>query len=476
MPGVSCAGPVIDLGPPDAGGDRDGGDPGSDAPAGGGPPTSPPDINLPEAGATAAPDTPFAQCASEAHAAEDVPLDLLLLLDSSGSMIEAAGMRSRWVTAQTSLRAFIADPRSAGLGVGLLFFPQDKACTTDCDCVGVDLGRSYCQAPAICAGPGGPAPDAVGCGPAPVAAGMNARLPACPALTTCAPAGRCAGSGALCTTIGQDCAMGGGACTALPKICSFTTPQVECEPEGYRSPNVAIASLPGAEPALVRTLMAKQPVGGTPMGPAVRGALEHLRARLVANPGRKVALILVSDGLPSPCDNDMNPGDIASIEGSVRTAATGASPIGTHVIGVFTPGELLQAQATLNRVAAAGGSGEAIVLTSNDDLAPRLLEALSQIRGAALACEYKIPAAAGGQLDFGKVNLRYTASTGPESLPYVERAERCDSARGGWHYDVVPAAATPTRVVVCPSTCRRFRSDQKARIELVFGCATEIVR
>jgi hypothetical protein len=268
--------------------------------------------------------------------------------------------------------------------------------------------------------------------------------------------------------------MGGGPCTATPKFCTFTDPEVECQTGLYEKPAVSISALPTGQAELVRTLMAKQPNGGTPMGPAVTGVLKHLREHLAANPGRKAVMILASDGLPSACtDQD----DVPGIEANLRAAFTQAPAITTYVIGVFAPRELAGAKPTLDRLAMAGGSTEAIVLTATDDLTQRLQDALNQIRGAALACEYKIPAAmAGRQLDFGKVNLRYTSGATQESLPYVERADRCDPARGGWYYDVSPATGTPTKVVVCAATCQRFKADQQAQVDLVFGCATETIR
>jgi hypothetical protein len=59
--------------------------------------------------------------------------------------------------------------------------------------------------------------------------------------------------------------------------------------------------VPANQADLVRAVLAKNPVGSTPMGPAVRGVLTQLRAHLAANPGRKVALVLVGDGLPGGC-------------------------------------------------------------------------------------------------------------------------------------------------------------------------------
>src|SRR4051812_30860580 len=59
-----------------------------------------------------------AVCAYETRMAKQVPLDLLLVLDRSSSMVGA-----KWAQAVSGLSAFLRDPASAGLGVGLQFFP-----------------------------------------------------------------------------------------------------------------------------------------------------------------------------------------------------------------------------------------------------------------------------------------------------------------------------------------------------------------
>jgi len=226
--------------------------------------------------------------------------------------------------------------------------------------------------------------------------------------------------------------------------------------------------LPMSLLSLTRGLTLKGPSGGTPMGPAVRGVLGHLRAHLAANPGRKAVLVLASDGLPGNCQRNQIP-DIAA---DLAEAFAGTPSIPTYVIGVFTPMELDDAQPQLNQLAMGGGTNTAFVLSATDDLNMRLLEALNQIRGSALACEYTIPDSQSGSLDFGKVNVRYTGSAGPEDILYVEQMDRCDPQRGGWYYDVHPSMGRPQRVLVCPATCARFKNDQSAQVELVFGCAT----
>jgi hypothetical protein len=272
--------------------------------------------------------------------------------------------------------------------------------------------------------------------------------------------------------VGQACPTGAGICEAIPKTCTVSLFQnTECEEPQYEMPTVSIDVLPAGVPALTRALNRKSPSGGTPMGPAIRGVMKHLQARLQANPGRKVALVLASDGLPGNCTRN----DIPSIAMDLNAAFMATSSIPTYVIGVFSRTEVATAQPQLDQLAMGGGTTNAFILTATDDPNMRLLDALNTIRGAALACEYMIPTPAKGDLDFSKVNVRYTSTGGPENIPYVERMDRCDPMRGGWYYDVHPGMGKPSRVMVCPATCARFKTEKSSQVELVFGCATSVI-
>src|SRR5882724_3839423 len=72
-------------------------------------------------------------CAAEVSAAEIVPLDLYIMLDVSGSMLEGTSMFdatgtaiTKWSAIKGALENFIADDASNGLGVGLQYFPLNK--------------------------------------------------------------------------------------------------------------------------------------------------------------------------------------------------------------------------------------------------------------------------------------------------------------------------------------------------------------
>jgi hypothetical protein len=140
--------------------------------------------------------------------------------------------------------------------------------------------------------------------------------------------------------------------------------------------------------------------------------------------------------------------------------------------------EAAQVGSQLDRLAAAGGTGKAFVVMTGSDLNQKLQDAFNQIRGAALVCEFKIPAPDGGAIDFQKVNVRYTAGAGtgaPEDLFYVGKAERCDPVRGGWYYDVDSGGGVPSIIKTCDASCRHFQADASGRVDLVFGCATQVI-
>ena len=69
-----------------------------------------------------------ANCGSDTHEAMTVPLSLFVLLDQSGSMTLDG---NRWAPVTAALKAFIAGPSLAGVGVGLQYFPLGATVTSD---------------------------------------------------------------------------------------------------------------------------------------------------------------------------------------------------------------------------------------------------------------------------------------------------------------------------------------------------------
>jgi hypothetical protein len=97
--------------------------------------------------------------------------------------------------------------------------------------------------------------------------------------------------------------------------------------------------------------------------------------------------------------------------------------------------------------------------------------ATAVVNSSQIPCIYDIPDS-GSEIDFGKVNVEYTADANgmPEGIFNVPGAADCD-ASGGWYYD---APANPTQILLCPTTCTAVQSSSDGSVSVKFGCATKI--
>lgn len=93
-------------------------------------------------------------------------------------------------------------------------------------------------------------------------------------------------------------------------------------------------------------------------------------------------------------------------------------------------------------------------------------------KGSKPSCELALPTPSQGTLDPGKVNVRITDATGTTDLYKVASSSACDQS-GGWYYD---DPVTPTKVILCPSSCQAAEKAGVAtgnvKIEVLFGCVT----
>ncbi len=394
-------------------------------------------------------------CAATTQTATLVPLDMYIMLDTSGSMLEATSSGvTKWNAVKGAFTAFFQDAGSNGMGVGLQYFPlynpgNPASCTTSADC-----------------GIYGPcANKACNSGPNLVFCANNQDCFS----GSCVDVGYCANSRAThCLNIGGTCNNGLGTCTALTTAhCANSS--VSCNTAAYGTPAVNIGVLPSTSQALIDSMNAKPPVGGTPTAAALTGAVDQAKSYATANPTHKVVAVLATDGLPTLC----NPTDFNGISNIASTAFNGSPSIPTFVIGVFA-GNDMTAKTNLDMLASAGGTNQAFIVDTSTNVEQAFLQALNAIRGQKLACEYLIPTPPAGQtLDYGKVNVEHTpmGSATPTTIYYVGDASKCDPTTGGWYYDVDPASGgTPTKIQICPATCAVF--DAGGQIQIALGCAT----
>jgi hypothetical protein len=424
--------------------------------------------------ATAETGGPDSACFSMPTLAQPVPLDLYVLMDSSLSMNETttAGT-SKWNDVRTAMGTFFDN--SPGLGVGLKFFPGvqsgvPESCTGD----GVDQACGNfgpCDRRKTCVGNMGtttnPLPlctSAATCG-----TGACALVQECPGppVTYCAE-----GPMAAATNACDPCRTFNGYCH-LRDICM---------PNFYATPDVTVGMLPLAAQGLKNALMAKSPAGYTPTGPALTGALMFARQRLTSMPTRRIAVVLVTDGLPGGFltgipPAECTPSDVAGIAtlASGPQGAGGAPPILTFVIGVFAPGMAAQtAQTNLDMLATAGGTAPAVVINTGQDVTAALQNALKSVQSKAIACEYQVPSQG---VDFKKVNVQFTNGAGTTVTPIGHApidgtdGSGCD-ARGGWYYDRDPMSGAPTKITACPATCTMLQTDLDGKVDVVLGCPT----
>ncbi len=231
---------------------------------------------------------------------------------------------------------------------------------------------------------------------------------------------------------------------------------LDCNPSSFAAPSVPLALISENGPELVAAMDRVTPGGLTPTVPALQGAISYARSSAQANRGRATAVVLVTDGFPTQCDNEPD-----HISQAALTGYQSPEHIRTFVIGV---GDV--AKFNLDNYARSGGTKSAY-LTDAGDVTTTFVSALNNITNRALACEYQLPPPPEGmKLDTTKVQVVYTPASGdPEEVPSIPSLSDCaKNPNGGWYYDDIDS---PSKISVCPCTCSRL---QAGRVDVRLGC------
>lgn len=401
----------------------------------------------------------FKGCATDQKKASTLPLDLYVMFDTSGSMATlVAPNKTKYQAATEALIEFAKDQGSAGIGMGLQFFPLPPAgvpqsCTSSADCPGNSgpCSVKVCQNGAIkyCNNAG----DCGANGPC-----VTAETCSLQTNTYCSPAGDPCGNDAKsgfdqgdCATVTKGYCTGGDSCVAAD----------------YATPAVPIGTLPGSVAAIQSALAAKSVQSATPTSAALQGAVTAASNYAQANAGHVVVVVFLTDGLPQGCDENID-----NISNIAATGRNGTPSIKTFVIGVFGDAEKAAAQANLDKIADKGGSSKAFIVGANTQTTADFLKAMNTVRGSALPCEYNIPQPASGTPDYEQLNIQRTDPGGKKSVfGYVKSESGCGN--GGWYYDTDPAAGKPTKIILCPSTCTDVKSGG-GQVDVVIGCKTVV--
>jgi len=272
-----------------------------------------------------------------------------------------------------------------------------------------------------------------------------------------------------------------------------------CDVATYENPDVPMTALPspafgavldGYEEEVGDPLAGGNWRGGTPTLAAVQGisaSLDQLRA---SQPEAAFAMILVTDGLPIGCPD-------AEID-AVADAITDlyAEGVPTYVIGIQnpteppaelppgwadwgecasgpgggdTPCEPEQNLDALGQLAEAGGTGEALLLDTDDPTATQeeLTASLLAIAEATVSCEVTIPPHPTEGESFEPDKIDVIAGIGGEEVR-LEYDETCEIELA-WHYD---DEENPTLIELCPGTCETVQADPAGSLTVQFLCET----
>jgi hypothetical protein len=470
--------------------------------------------------------TMIQECAGDVEMGKPVPVDVYVMLDISGSMLDPSGSSgmTKWDAVRSALDAFFGDAASAGLSVAIQYFPlrtpgTPTSCASDADCgaAGPCLLDVCQQTPGVfvaCTPSADPA-DLAPCsnavqrddGPCTNSV-CHLSGKACTSDTDCQTTqaslgkclqfGACAGDPTLSCGIsnpGHDqpgCGADGSAGMCLAVTSSFCVHETLCDPDAYATPAVDFLSLPDTAMALNNSIAAQMPSGDTPSRQALLGAIAHARARAAANVGHSVVIVLATDGLPTDCTGgrEVSGQSDAALQDVVAVTAEGFTPklgtdasIQTFVIGVFTPTESTSAQTNLDQIAKAGGTDHAFVVSADANVQQDFLKALNAIRAARLACEFQIPQpSSGAHVDIHQVNVELVtgvsdgsagsgATSGTQKELFYVTPDGCTGAADEWHYDQEPK---PTKLVACPKTCDALKAATNAQVSVKLGCMTHV--
>jgi len=232
------------------------------------------------------------------------------------------------------------------------------------------------------------------------------------------------------------------ACDALP--CS--NPRV---PLG----TLTVSPAPGdsQEKASVDVLNAESANGsGTPMYPALDGALQWATAQKASKPNEDFSVVLLTDGDPSGCNNSITA--IAAL----ASAAYQANGTKTHVVAL--PGSTTW---NLDQIAIAGGTGGAIQTTPG--LTAELVLAFQSIAAAGAQCDFALPSSS--QYDKTNVTATFTSSTGTQTI--LTKRNALAACGSGWYFD---DNTTPTKALLCPTTCAAAKADTGSSVSINLGC------
>lgn len=244
------------------------------------------------------------------------------------------------------------------------------------------------------------------------------------------------------------------------------------------TPNIQVKPLDTPQISGIKAFFGTvDPAGRTPLAGATILSYDHLLGQLQAGnlPGNKF-VVLITDGFETCA-----PSELGKLVGTDVPNAFNLLNIRTFVIGA--PGSE-GARSLLSQIAKSGGTAQSATcvadpngsadvgdchfdltnVSSPQDFANQLSQALADISGSVLTCEFDIPTSpTGDKVDPDKVNVVVT----PEGQPAVSLLRDdadCDNGADGWQYN-----ADGTKIILCGPACDTAKADGSS-VQILLGC------
>lgn len=419
---------------------------------------------------------PALECQRDVYEAKPVELNLLLLVDLSGSMlskVDAETLETQWESVRGAIRAFVDSPEADGLGISITYYPvleERTACTNNAMCDdGTPCVSAVCAIPTLLDYP-------LPCD-SPNDCTLEIELEDGSLLRDeCVLPYSCTNYPLQFCLIDDNC-PNGDTCDVDAGPIGACPGSNSCAVEDYATPAVPLRVLPAGRETLLESLNSSYVdfFSTTPTHVALEGAFAQVRGWREDNPQKRSVVVLATDGIPEGCETILEP---EAADTTLDVLLSGAQDnVSTFVIGVLPEDDptidglaeqiALQTD-SLEAMAVAGATESPILVRANVNTTRAFLEALDQVRTVALPCDYELPSNAS---DFNRVNVELTVAGAANALPKVDNSAACDGA--GWYYDSDETAAddAPTRVVLCPNSCEAAKSTAE-RVDVVLGCPT----
>jgi hypothetical protein len=238
----------------------------------------------------------------------------------------------------------------------------------------------------------------------------------------------------------------------------------DCEAASFAPPAVAVAELPGNTVAIRTSVRRLIPLQGSPMLPALEGALEYTRERAAAFATEaEQAVVLITDGFVDlACGSDVR--SVSQVAGAEMRRFPA---VPTYVIALDVPSladllDPLQRFEPLDAIAREGGTTRARRIDIEDP-SSALVADLLDIQRDAEPCAYPIPEELSGAPEALRLDLE---QGGPgEAAVALARVDTSSDCGDGYYFDDERSEAK-----LCASTCELVKARADARLTWSTRC------